>query len=78
MKTTNAYVGALPDIYDKIPKAVLAAVAVSFAIRLDGEGNVKAVQQMIVDEWLALHEAGILDAQDPHKYLCGRAVKTSR
>jgi len=37
-KLRNGYMGALTD-YERMPKAVLAAIAVSLAVRLGGMGE---------------------------------------
>lgn len=51
-KTSNEYARLFKD-YDKIPKAVFAAVAASFIMRCMGEDFDK-VQNHFIDEWNVL------------------------
>jgi len=67
---SNGYVESLePGTFDKIPKTVFAAIAVSFAImRGDDEGNEvgpEAATPFILREWWALYHAGIVDQRPP-------------
>jgi len=60
MKTGNEYSRALVA-YDRIPKAVLAAVAYSFASRLIADGDSPTMVELaILDEWDVLHQNGIV------------------
>ena len=43
--------------FDKIPKAVWADLAVSFALRLQGEEDWSEVPAVIMEEWRGLHAA---------------------
>jgi hypothetical protein len=61
--TSNAYELTVRDI--DAPKKVFMAIAVSFALRIVG-GNIDAARQLVMDEWLALHENGIVP-QRPRK-----------
>lgn len=54
----NAYAVAYPD-YDRTPKAVLAAVAISLAMRLSEDDPQRAVA-LCRDEWRVLHIAKIV------------------
>lgn len=64
--TTNDYSNALTlRTYDMIPKAVLAAVAVS-ALTSGGDCLDEA-QQAIVTEWNTLHQNGIVPQAVPAK-----------
>lgn len=81
MKTTNGYALLIgSDLYSRTPKAVFAALAVSFANRLAGIGVDDAsedgeflgspdaeaeAQRWIVEEWKALKEAGIVPQSAP-------------
>ena len=57
-----------PD-YDRIPKAVWADIAMSFALILTGEeGWPKAVQE-IAGEWCRLHANGIVEMPPPKQPL---------
>lgn len=58
LKTTNEYAQELYGIYDDIPKAVLAAIAVSFASC--GGSDMEGVKHRIADEWCILHQNGVV------------------
>lgn len=64
VKRGNAYAALLGGTYNAAPKAVLAAIAVSFATT--GGDNPDVAEQAILDEWATLHQAGIV-AQAPPK-----------
>jgi hypothetical protein len=53
------------DMYHSTPKAVFAAIAMSFAAR---DGGLEEAQSAIISEWVTLFEQGIVP-QDPKKYL---------
>jgi hypothetical protein len=55
-KLTNEYAGFLGNVYDRTPKAVFAALAVSFAMRSGLTGTASEC----LDEWRVLHENGIV------------------
>lgn len=64
-KRLNEYVWhGLPTDYDRTPKAVYAAIAVSFAMILQGEGSdeerLALAADFIQDEWGKLHAAGVI------------------
>lgn len=60
----NEYQETLGLVFDKMPKAVLAAVAISFLKRLGGgEHDTEtpaAIQASIIAEWDILHTNGIV------------------
>lgn len=59
MKKTNEYAQQLDlTFYEKIPKAVLAAIAISFAHRIHGESS--DTTHNLQDEWRALYTNGIV------------------
>ena len=58
LKTLNSYQAAFPN-YDKTPKAVIAAIAVSLALKLHEDAFDYAVYE-ISKEWTALYNAGIV------------------
>lgn len=61
LKLHNDYARLLGRSYADMPKAVLAAVAVSYATRcLELTLEPEPVTQAIRDEWAALHENGIV------------------
>ncbi len=60
----NEYQRLLKD-FDKMPKTVLAAIAVSFALRQVDEDFDKAEAE-VKNEWVALHNMGII-SQKPIK-----------
>jgi hypothetical protein len=58
----NEYQALFPN-YSNTPKAVIAAMAVSFAIHATGEDQ---VPQVLKKEWEALHNAGIVPQKPAH------------
>lgn len=54
----NLYADQLGDIFDECPKAVLAAIAVSFATT--GGDFLSEARERIAEEWHILHQAGIV------------------
>jgi len=63
MKVKNEYSRQLKD-YDRIPKAVLAAIAVSFATQ--GGDFLDEANERIFEEWQILYQSGIV-SQKPFK-----------
>lgn len=64
-KTTNNYADALSgEFYEKCPKAVFAALAVSLGLLACDENFLK-VESALIDEWKALHSAGIIPQKPP-------------
>jgi ribosomal protein L7/L12 len=57
-KLSNEYAELL-KFYNRIPKAVLAAIAVSFALK-ETEDNIELVEEQILKEWKILHENNIV------------------
>ena len=53
-KTFNEYAYELRDAYDQMPKAVLAAIAYSFALLLC-EDDFDAARGKVAKEWQQLH-----------------------
>lgn len=49
----------LLGFFDRIPKAVLAAIAVSYAARLNEDG-LELAEWEVAREWRTLHENGIV------------------
>ena len=65
MKTHNEYAKALVA-YNRIPKAVLAAVAYSFASRIIADGDSPTmIEAAILHEWDVLHQNGIVPQRPP-------------
>ena len=68
VKLGNAYAALLEGDYDRIPKAVLAAIAVSFACRIIGEGSeierLAASRRVVREEWAVLYGNGVVP-QEP-------------
>ena len=58
-RTTNEYQRLIVD-YDKIPKAVLAAIAVSALNLAFCEDDLDKVNEALINEWNVLHSAGII------------------
>ena len=63
-KTGNEYASELGYLFDEMPKAVIAAIAVS-ALTSGGDWLEKAPQR-VAKEWIVLHEQGIVP-QPPTK-----------
>lgn len=62
----NLYAEYLGPLFDDCPKAVLAAIAVSF---ITGGGSWPELAQAgIIREWRILHQAGIVPQKPPAKY----------
>jgi len=60
----NEYQDLLGADFDKTPKSVYAALAVSLAMRLNPESNADALK-MLRDEWATLHANGIVPQKPP-------------
>ena len=75
IKQGNKYSDVLGDIYDRTPKAVLAAIAVSLALR-DAEDRFDKVEAVILEEWRILHQNGFVP-QKPLRAAIQKAVDKS-
>jgi hypothetical protein len=64
IKLPNQYSQAFGKLYDKTPKAVFAAVAYSFAMRLN-EDNPEESLEEFMDEWKTLNEQAIVPQAPP-------------
>ncbi len=65
IKLSNEYARAIVS-YERIPKAVLAAVAYSYASRLIGDSDSPTmVESAILEEWQVLHDNGIVPQEPP-------------
>lgn len=62
-KTMNEYALLLGDVYARIPKAVLAAIAASFCGA--GAGEFDRVRARVLAEWVTLHANGIVPQAPP-------------
>lgn len=60
----NEYQSSIGDLFEKTPKSVFAALAVSFAARLN-EDNIDSARAFLISEWSALHVAGIIPQKPP-------------
>ena len=69
VKIGNDYAAALGDVYEKAPKAVLAAVLVSYAMLLAGEGTdaerLADARAMVLEEWGVLYHQDIVPQKPP-------------
>ena len=64
----NEYARAIVD-YERIPKAVFAAVAYALASRLIADGDSPTmIEAAIIDEWQVLYDNGIVP-QKPRNYV---------
>lgn len=67
---SNDYVDAIPlEVFEKTPKAVWAAIAISYAVNLGAEGDFTRATSSVVNEWLTLHLNGIVPQATPHLLL---------
>lgn len=57
-KKGNSYALAIVDI--DASKTVFMAIALSFALRIGGTGNIDEARQLVMDEWTVLHQNGIV------------------
>lgn len=57
LKKINEYAGRVAD-YDRIPKAVFAAIAVS--LLTGGGDHFEGIDDAVMREWACLHLAGIV------------------
>lgn len=64
-KIGNAYAAELGDLYNKAPKAVPAAIAVSFGTC--GGDYLEEAQARLLEEWRVLHQAGIVTQSPPKR-----------
>lgn len=62
-KVGNAYAAELGDLYNAAPKAVLAAIAVSFATM--GGDEIEQARARVLAEWLTLYRNGIVTQKPP-------------
>lgn len=62
-KIGNEYAAVLGDLYNEAPKAVLAAICVSFAS--SGGDRLDEAAAAILAEWNTLHRAGIVPQKPP-------------
>ena len=71
IKIRNDYLGSLGDLYEKAPKAVLAAVLVSLIIKdtncIPEDGPI--IRDEFCKEWLALYRNGIVPQSPPASYV---------
>jgi hypothetical protein len=61
---TNEYQEAFPA-YDRTPKAVIAALALSLAMRLSEDDPARA-EKLLRDEWRVLHQNNIVPQVPPN------------
>lgn len=67
LKIRNEYQKAIdPRVYEAMPKAVLAAIAVSFVSA--GGSNLDEATAALVNEWALLHVQGIVPQAVPAKW----------
>lgn len=62
-KLSNVYAVELQDVYNAAPKAVLGAIAVSFATQ--GGDLLDEARARVLEEWWILHNAGIVPQRPP-------------
>lgn len=59
----NEYQHEYPN-FEKTPKTVAAAVAISLALRLCSD-DIEAARKMVASEWASLNDAGIVPQKPP-------------
>jgi len=64
-KKYNEYALELGALYEKIPKAVFAAIAISALTQ--GGDYLDEAQNRIMEEWLILYQNGIVSQKPPRK-----------
>jgi len=65
-KTSNHYADIIPPaLYAATPKAVFAAMAVSYAINSSDGDQRGAAETFLREEWAALYAAGIVPQRPP-------------
>lgn len=65
-KKSNEYAKAVAAIYEEIPKAVFAAIAVS--VLTSGGDHIEDANRLVLAEWDALNRAGIVPQKVPVKW----------
>lgn len=66
-KRSNEYADAIdPDVFERLPKTVIAAIAVSFCTT--GGDRIEEATGRILAEWQILHNAGIVPQAPPAKW----------
>jgi hypothetical protein len=63
-KRLNEYVDAVAN-YELMPKAVLAAIAFSFAKRINDDEDHFRAESLMLEEWATLHHNGIVPQPVP-------------
>ena len=71
----NEYANGFPD-FDRTPKSVIAAIAVSFAALQTDEDFEKA-KELIRQEWFRLHQAQIVPQKPPKAKEIEKAIEES-
>lgn len=66
-KKSNEYVDVFPDLFERTPKSVFAAVALSLALRLNDDDLQDAIAEL-VSEWSVLHQNGIVPQAPPRRF----------
>ncbi len=65
-KKSNEYADAIPaTLFEKMPKDVFAAVALSLALRLNNDDLQTAVGEL-VSEWQTLYQNGVIPQKPPN------------
>ncbi len=65
-KTSNDYADVISqELYEKTPKAVFAAIAISLAT--SGGERLDEAADVLIEEWLILHQNGIVPQKPPKR-----------
>lgn len=77
-KTKNSYQSQLdPAFYERCPKAVFAAIAVSFVVNLKGQTFHKLESELYL-EWLTLYRQGIVPQKPPANLISKKRAGSDR
>ena len=71
----NEYMSGFPD-FDRTPKSVIAAIAVSFAA-LQSDGYFEKAKELIRQEWFFLHQGRVVPQKPPKAKEIEKAIQES-
>ena len=71
----NEYMSGFPD-FDRTPKSVIAAIAVSFAA-LQSDGDFEKAKELIRQEWFLLHQGRVVPQKPPKAKKIEKAIEES-
>jgi hypothetical protein len=71
----NELMSGFPD-FDRTPKSVIAAIAVSFAA-LQSDGDFEKAKELIRQEWFLLHQGRVVPQKPPKAKKIEKAIEES-